>query len=804
MTQTAYGQSSSSPMVGPDLTVLSPDQIKVFNDAREAKALVDWVHKEYERAKSARQKIERQWALNMAMYTGKQNMSYFPARNGAPGNGLLSNPPTTPYVSRRVFNRIRPIVRTEYARITSNKPNASVIPSSSEDADLFAAQAAEQVWQSYYSTKKLGAIFGQSAFWLTICGVSFTKVWWDAEGYDCLTEQVGSIESGCVTPYHLFVPDLYAVDIEDQPFVINVYTKTQQWVKDTFGLEVSASVATAKSPFESAMIVLGKNEAVPDSVLLYEAWLKPGAHKLFPEGGMLTLVDTHIVQISDTPPYNHKQYPFIKWEHIPTGLFYTESVVTDLIDCQREYNRTRNQLIEAKNRMAKPQLVAPKGSIDASKITTQPGQVIFYKPGMNPPQPLPLQPIPGYVLQELDRTIVDMEDISSQHQVSRGESPPGVTAATAINFMQERDDSLLTSTFQSVEVGWEKWAKQVISHAVQYWDVPRTVSVTGVDGSFDAVALKGTELAAGKDIRMEAGSALPVSKSAKQAFLMDCMRMGFIDPEKGLSLMDMGGMDQLYDELQIDERQAQRENLRMARLDIEQIMQHEQQAQMQNEFAAMQEQQMMDQQQQQQMQMGAPPVQNGGPMGSNPMPGGAPPPMPPPGPGVGGGQDPNSIPPSDPNASVDPNTGQPLPQDPNQQVVTGGPPGPSGSDPTSGAPLTIPMNLVPVNTWDNHQLHIDVHNRYRKSQAFELLAPQIKQQFEYHVQTHAMTLNQAASAAAALPPPPSDLGEAGGAHNGSGTPVGAKPPTNANQFGPPGTDNGAPPPDPSMMGMQNG
>src|SRR5436190_715985 len=109
MTQNGYAPSSLSQTVAPDLTVLSPDQIKVFNDAREAKNLVSWVHKEYERAKSARQKYERQWALNMAMYTGKQNMTYFPARNGAPGSGLLSNPPTTPYVSRRVFNRIRPI-----------------------------------------------------------------------------------------------------------------------------------------------------------------------------------------------------------------------------------------------------------------------------------------------------------------------------------------------------------------------------------------------------------------------------------------------------------------------------------------------------------------------------------------------------------------------------------------------------------------------------------------------------------------------------------------------------------------------
>lgn len=310
----------------------------------------------------------------------------------------------------------------------------------------------------------------------------------------------------------------------------------------------------------------------------------------------------------------------------------------------------------------------------------------------------------------------------------------------------------MTSTFQSVEGGWEKWAKQVISHAVQFWDLPRTVSVTGVDGSFDSVALKGTELAAGKDIRMEAGSALPISKAAKQAFLMDCMKMGFIDPQKGLSLMDMGNMDELYDELKIDERAAQRENLRMSRMDINEIVQHEQNAQTTNEYAAMQEQQMVDAQ-------------------------------------------PPQVPMDEPQ--VDPETGMPMPAP--QPEITGGPPGPGGVDPNTQAPLQIPMNVVPVNTWDNHQLHIDVHNRYRKSQAFDMLPVEIKQQFEYHVAQHAMALNAAAQAAMMMPPPP-DMGDMGGAQNGSGTAVGQPP--DSNQFGPEGSQDGAvPPPDPAMMGQ---
>jgi hypothetical protein len=47
----------------------------------------------------------------------------------------------------------------------------------------------------------------------------------------------------------------------------------------------------------------------------------------------------------------------------------------------------------------------------------------------------------------------------------------------------------------------------------------------------------------------------------------------------------------------------------------------------------------------------------------------------------------------------------------------------------------VPL-IVPVNTWDNHKLHIEGHNEYRKSQAFENLPEETKTLFESHVQQH--------------------------------------------------------------------
>jgi type II secretory pathway pseudopilin PulG len=266
------------------------------------------------------------------------------------------------------------------------------------------------------------------------------------------------------------------------------------------------------------------------------------------------------------------------------------------------------------------------------------------------------------------------------------------------------------------------------------------------------------------------------------------MGKGFIDPDKGLSMMDMGGVEKLYDEVKADERQAGRENLRMRALDVDAIMEHMQQHE-QSMYAAQAQQAMLAQQQQMQMQQ-----QEQGTV-QNVLPG-----LPP---EVG---DPNNAaqalqgldqlsqslsgPPVDENGQEVQPTQQ---QEPQAVPSDAG----FGQDTQTQQPLVIPPNMVSVNTWDNHQVHIEIHNRFRKNQVFEILPEPVKQQFEAHVNAHATALNQAAMAAAMMMPP----GQAPpGANNGAGTPIGPSGPPGSNQFGPPGTSQGGEMPPPPMPG----
>ena len=653
------------------------DVINRFKKKEEAKKLVAWVKAEYEKCKQARKTEEQDWYLQLSFFNGNQYHSWRRLGNGQ----VLAEEPNPQGLPRVTVNRIEPIVRTEISKTTSGHPSATVIPASNDDDDLMAASAAEQVWQSLYDRENFQTrILQKAEFWRATTGNSFIKAYWDPSikeitptpvvdpytGEKKVIQQVtsmGDVSFEVVSPFHLFVPDLSESDIESQPYLFNVYTKSEEWVRFNFGSVLPkdfkpAKVSTSEILDAALMDMRNVDNAKPDAILVIEMWAKPNGCPYLPKGGLITIVDNEIVQMAEEGiPYAHKQYPFAHMGTIPTGKFYRRGTVKTLIPIQREYNRLRSQIIHAKNLMAKPQMMFQEGSVDPRKITARAGIWVPIRPGFQYPTPIPIQPLPNYVINEVRQLEADFEDLSGQHAVSRGENG-GVTAATAINYLQERDDAYLTTVFSAIEAGIEKMAQQAISLFIQYVNQPRLIKTVGSDGAFDATVLSGADIASGNDIRVESGSALPTSKSARQALITEWMKMGFISPQDGLRILDMGMLKQYYNLIKLDENQAQRENLMMKRLTNESV------EKFQSEW-----------------EQGA---QNG-----------------------------------DPDKTI-----------PGQTDANGRPIG-----------LEVP-SVIPVNSFDNHAVHIEVHNRFRKSQSFEVLPGVVKAEFEKHISMHEAALQQ--------------------------------------------------------------
>lgn len=547
---------------------LSPEEVAALRKKAEGKKLVTWVQQEYKKCKTAHTSVRNQWYMNLAFFKGDQYVSLMA------GSVMKTRAPSRRV--RLVINRVRPMVRTQLSQMTSQEPTAEVIPASTDIADLMAAEVGQAVYENCTIEYGLKKKFVSSAFWEATCGVGYIKTRWNKKGNNGL----GCHEYSAPSPFHVLVPELLTEDIEDQPYVLNIFTKPIEWVKQTYGDMIpkdhKPSVIATSEIMETQYVSVSQSDrsSEPDSCLFIEAWIKPGTHPDLPNGGLITIIDDILIQVSDKGmPYTHGQYPFTKFDGVPSGGYYCTSAIEDFIQLQMELNRNRSQRSEARNLTSRPQWISPRGVIDVSKWRNEPGQVLEYTPGIGKPEVMPISQLPAYVVQEEENILRDMEDVSGQHQVSKGSNPSGVTSGTAISFLQEADNSFMATVYLSIEQGMEKIAKQTLTLAVQYWDVERTIKVTGRDGSFSVKSFRGADIKNGTDIRIESGSSLPVSRAARNAMFMDMMNRGALMPDQALKLMKIPNMKAYYDRIDADPQQAQREHQKMMELKPEELEQ---------------------------------------------------------------------------------------------------------------------------------------------------------------------------------------------------------------------------------------
>lgn len=697
--QPASASSASADQTGTPSVVTAPGSeefdVIAFRETEEGKKLISWATNEFSRCRTEKTKKAQSWYTNLAFYFGHQWLDKI--SKNAPGGmaGKLRAKVTPPYLQKRTVNRIRSFVRTEQSKFLSTLPVISAVPATSEEEDVRAAYAAEQVWQSYSSKRMLRREYSRATWWKIVTGNGFMKAWWDPSITDKTTGQPGDVMYRSVTPFHIFVPDMREREIDDQPYVIQAQVKPLQWCRQQYpeelkGVDLSPSQSSSNQLMDDGYFNLAETpKSQLDACTILEVWVKPGTTNLLPNGGLLVLVEDVLVgAYVDGMPYRHGEYPYTKIEHLSNDTFWADSPLVDLIELQKEYNDLRTQIGLSARRMGNPQLLAQRGSVVTSRMTNEPGQVIQYQPGTPPPTPLPLQPIPEYVIGQITQVLMDFEDISGQHEISRGQAPTGVEAGTALAFLKETDDAYLTPQYQNIEDAFERLARQTLVLFQEYVDVGRKLRVIGSDGAFDTALLTGADIAGATDIRVEPGSSIGQSQAAKRAAVMEMFAVGILqDPAQALRLLEMGGAQKILDTVSVAEKKAQRENTRIKSLKSAEGMEMLQQHMMEN---IMQMAQQMVEELNAQIEL-------------------------------------------DPAAAADPMTGVPemhsvesVMQDPQlmQMMAEQVPP------------------LIPADDFDMHEIHIDVHNRYRMGQEYESLPDPIKQEFDKHVEMHKVLQQQ--------------------------------------------------------------
>jgi hypothetical protein len=543
-----------------------------------------------------RQNYERQWYYNLAFYFGRQHVQWV-GSVAANKFTLMDVKPRQSWRARLVSNKIKPIIRNELTKLTKEEMQFYVVPATTEESDIFAARAGESLAEFVLDDSKFNRVRRQATLWALLTGTGYIKTYYD-QGYPVPGAEPGKIILDALSSFPIYVPLLDEEDIQVQPYVFHQRSVDPNFIKEKWGVDVTPdNEAKAEYYEERLRNVLGIQSKgyVPQSIVR-EVWVRPNQE--FPNGAMFIIQGKNVLymyediqearedaeldapvgdsDVAETPtrnplelpetvfPYEHGEYPFQKIIHIPAARYYGLSVIEDLIPLQKEYNRSRSQIIETKNKTASGQWVVPKGSVNPAQITSQPGLVITYQPGFEPPKAIKQPDLPAYVLQDLDRTLKDMDDISGQYEVAHGRTPPGVEAASAIAYLQEENDTRLYHTTASIEEAAQNVGSQILALVDQCWTDQKMVKVVSKNNYTDVKMFRKADMKGNTDFRIEPGSMAPKSRAARNAMMLELVDRQILPPDKILKYLQMVDTNQMYNEMQLDDRQAQRENIRMS------------------------------------------------------------------------------------------------------------------------------------------------------------------------------------------------------------------------------------------------
>ena len=558
----------------------------------------------YRRAKTARRRFEKNWYLNLAYFQGDQWLAHDGSR--------LYRPRLRADRVQLVDNRIQPAVRTEVAKLSKQRPSFRCTPRTSDDSDMNAAELAEKVLEYLWTHLAMQEHLERALLWSRICGAGFVKAAWDpsiGDGTQVLvgpdkrplldssgrpmrpdvidpaqlssalgfpegtvqakTINVGDIRVAVRSPFQI-VPDPLAGSWSEVDWLIEESVVSQDHIADRYGVLLDADTDANPGLIETHLMgSVGASSGFHRGVKLFEYWRKPCRDH--PNGFRAVWAGRRILETDERP---WDPMPFVMISGIPVpGRLWPTSICEQLIGPQTELNKVKSQIAEHRNRLGNATVVASKSAVgDPDEFQRQlsaPGGIAWVDDTMQNAQPTFLEPpsLPSYILQEIDRCEAAIQDIAGQHEVSSAQVPAGVTAASAINLLQEQDDTRLGPAAWDLERQLAEIGRKELRLVARYYDDRRTISLAGDDQAWEIIDFRGTMLRDHTHVEV-AGSMMPRSLAAQQAAMQSMLTM-FL--QNGVPLKDqnlarflrdyqVGGLEHLVADFTNDQAQINREN----------------------------------------------------------------------------------------------------------------------------------------------------------------------------------------------------------------------------------------------------
>lgn len=531
-----------------------------------------------------RRSLEEVWRKNLNFVSGKQ---YDDAKSGY----LQAENKKYDWEEKKVYNHLSGIIDVRQSKLCSNRPNMVVVPASADSKDMATARTCQAICQSLWYKNKLADIISKAINWSEICGTSFYKVTWNSNLGQVLKDDDGN-EASCgdvqidvISPFEIYPQNICYENLEDNESIIHARAYTTTKIKDMYDIDVDGEdidvmgfVKDEKSLNNAYFYKSG--QSVDKYALVIEKYYLPT--KAMPKGRLVIVCGNYLCYDGDLP-YNNmingmRGYPFIKQVSIAqNGSFFGSSVVERCIPLQQDYNALKNRKVEFLNRVSMGVVMAEEGSIDIDNLEDEglePGKVIVYRQGSNPPTFMATNSIPvNFVEEELRiqnefSTISGVSDLLRHNKINYSN-----LSGTALQILIEQENSRLTVSLNSINSAVCQIASQVLRLYKQFATYPRVLKIVGEKGVIDAICFSNLDIST-DEVIVDSESEVLTTKTQKRNMVYEALASGILQDENGklndevrhriVDMIGIGIYDMGNDESSLQIKYAQKENLEFA------------------------------------------------------------------------------------------------------------------------------------------------------------------------------------------------------------------------------------------------
>jgi len=484
-----------------------------------------------------------------------------------------------PWITRETVNFVGSKLRTRVGKLLQNELIVKVIPATAEDADIQAAELAEQYLLYSY-------IRGQDRRKITkaITGASIAGDYFWEEGWDKTTNQE---YTKLWHPDRILLPSGIE-EFDEVNWFLTKYYLSKEEIKRLTGFDVpdewkpDAEMDTLEARLYQ-LLEKGSTYHTYNRYAVYRYWEKPNPDT--PEGKILWMARDKILESSDakkkdkkekswTYPYSHNLLPLVPFQDILLpGRFAAKSFIEDFRGLNKVYNSIISQVLQdGKKKLIGSPVLIP-GNVDISeegkKNMLQPGARHVFMPGPHGEQPykLELDKMPAELIQVLPVISQGMDISSSIRQVSEGGGPPDASGY-ALSIRKALDDSDLIPIAANHDLSLAAVGKLRLLNCQQFQADKRFISIFGEYSEHKVRFFKAAKFNRDFDLIIHLPS-FSEGKQTQRAITFDMVKLGILNPQDPrdrrtiISMLQIGPQAIRIDPTILDEENAIAENAQL-------------------------------------------------------------------------------------------------------------------------------------------------------------------------------------------------------------------------------------------------